>query len=500
MLDQSKNSKQLDVSIVIVSFNTRSLTRQCLESIQHHAKGIRHEVFVIDNASADGSADMVAAEFSWVHLIRMTKNKGFAGGNIPGMKKAMGRYVLLLNSDAFLAAGVLESTLSHLDQNPKIGILGCKLTNPDGSMQPSARMLPSPLNKFLHITGLAAHFPKSKFFGRVDYTWWNHAEPRSVGWVVGAFFMIRHETMQDIGVLDDRYFLYFEEIDYCLTARRAGWEVVFYPYARVVHLGGQSTVKVPGKVSAKGKQMISIRIASEFKYYRKMYGWLHVLASASIELLWNVLVYLKNATKRSSNSEFRMDEAKVIMGLIVNTLWKDQWGNGKERGSLNVFGNIRQDLKTYKGDWSCQGFWVMIIYRFGRWRYTIRNRFVRKPFSLAYKVFYKIVQILTGIELPCEVELGQNFRIDHFGEIIISGFASFGDNCVIRNGVTVGLRRVDEPAAPKVGNNVDIGAGAKLLGPIIVGDNVAIGANAVVLKDVPPNAIAVGIPARIKKR
>jgi len=165
-----------------------------------------------------------------------------------------------------------------------------------------------------------------------------------------------------------------------------------------------------------------------------------------------------------------------------------------------MFANIRQDLKTYKGDWSCQGFWAMIVYRFGKWRYTIANQFLRKPFSLIYKILYKIIQIVTGIELPCEVELGRNFRIDHFGEIIISGFASFGDNCVVRNGVTVGLRRVDEPAAPKVGNNVDIGTGAKLLGDITIGDNVIIGANAVVIKDVPLNSIAVGVPAHIIER
>ena len=162
-----------------------------------------------------------------------------------------------------------------------------------------------------------------------------------------------------------------------------------------------------------------------------------------------------------------------------------------------MFANLRNDLATYKGDWTRQGFWVMVVYRFGRWRYTLRSGLVRKPFSLLYKILYKTVQILTGIELPCEVELGRNFRIDHFGGIIISGFARFGDDCVVRDGVTVGLRRVDDPVAPRIGNNVDIGTGAKVLGGITVGDNVAIGANAVVLTDVPDNAVAVGIPARI---
>ena len=165
-----------------------------------------------------------------------------------------------------------------------------------------------------------------------------------------------------------------------------------------------------------------------------------------------------------------------------------------------MFANLKQDSKTYKGDWSCQGFWVMIVYRFGCWRYTLKSALLRKPFSLLYKILYKFIQVITGIELPCEVSVGKNFRIDHFGGIIISGFTSFGDNCVIRDGVTVGLRRVDDPVAPKIGHNVDIGTGAKVLGAITIGDNVVIGANAVVLEDVPSNSIAVGVPARIKTR
>ena len=164
---------------------------------------------------------------------------------------------------------------------------------------------------------------------------------------------------------------------------------------------------------------------------------------------------------------------------------------------MNLFQNIRSDLATYEGKWGSQGFWVMIVYRFGRWRYTIRNSLVRKPFSLLYKFLYKIVQILTGIELPCEVPVGRNFRIDHFGDIIISGYASFGDNCIIRNGVTVGLKNISEKAAPSFGNNVNIGTGAKILGNITIGNNVDIGANAVVLTSVPDNSIAVGIPAKI---
>ena len=165
-----------------------------------------------------------------------------------------------------------------------------------------------------------------------------------------------------------------------------------------------------------------------------------------------------------------------------------------------MFENIRDDLRAYGGRWSAQGFWVMVVYRFGRWRYGLRPGLLRKFCSMVYLVLYKFVQILTGIELPCEAEVGRNFVIDHFGGIVVSGFARFGDDCRIRNGVVVGLARTDDPCAPVIGNNVDIGAGAKVLGRIRVGNNVLIGANAVVTRDVPDNSIAVGVPAVIKPR
>jgi serine O-acetyltransferase len=165
-----------------------------------------------------------------------------------------------------------------------------------------------------------------------------------------------------------------------------------------------------------------------------------------------------------------------------------------------MFENIRQDFNAHGRDIGSQGFWAMLAYRFGRWRYGVRPAPLRKVLSLIYKVWFKLVQITTGIALPCEVQIGKNFVIDHFGGIVISGYAKFGDNCRIRNDVVVGLRNVEEPAAPVFGNNVDIGTGARILGPIMIGDNVHIGANAVVIHDVPSNSIAVGVPAVIKPK
>lgn len=175
-------------------------------------------------------------------------------------------------------------------------------------------------------------------------------------------------------------------------------------------------------------------------------------------------------------------------------------GSARRDPGKSMFENIREDIRMHEGKWSGQGLWVMLPYRFGCWRYSVRPALLRKPLSLAYRIMKTLSQILTGIDLPCEVQVGRRFRIEHFGGIIISGDTVLGDDVVIRNGVTIGLKRRDDPGSPVIGNRVDIGAGAKLLGKIRIGDDVMIGANAVVITDVPSNSIAVGIPARIIPR
>jgi serine O-acetyltransferase len=163
-----------------------------------------------------------------------------------------------------------------------------------------------------------------------------------------------------------------------------------------------------------------------------------------------------------------------------------------------MFENLREDWRTYNGDIQRQGLWVMAVYRLGRWRYGIRSRALRIPFSFVYRGLKVLSQIMTGIELPAETKVGHRFLIEHFGGIIISGDAVFGDDCIIRNNVTVGLRRTGVQGAPHLGDRVDVGVGAVLLGPIKIGNDVSIGANAVVLVDVPDNCIAVGVPAVVK--
>jgi len=165
-----------------------------------------------------------------------------------------------------------------------------------------------------------------------------------------------------------------------------------------------------------------------------------------------------------------------------------------------VFESFREDIRTYEGNWLSPGLWVMAVYRFGQWRYQIRWGLIRKPLSFLYKLFFAIVQAVTGTELPCEAKVGRRLRIDHSQGIVISGDACLGDDVILRNGVTIGLRRAGVRGSPIIGNRVDIGAGAKVLGTITIGDDVGIGANAVVLCDVPSNSVAVGVPACVRRK
>lgn len=165
---------------------------------------------------------------------------------------------------------------------------------------------------------------------------------------------------------------------------------------------------------------------------------------------------------------------------------------------LGLLAQLGEAYRTHGG--CCPGFWALAVHRFGQWRYRIRPRWLRAPFYVAYRVAFTLVQVATGIELPCEVVCGRRLRIEHHSGIIINGTARFGDDCVLRNGVTVGVRHTNVPGAPVFGDRVDVGAGAAVLGPIRIGDDVAIGANAVVITDVPDHSLAVGVPARIVPR
>ena len=279
-----------DATVVVVSFNTRDILRNCLASLDR-AQGKRDiEVIVVDNASRDGSADMVAAEFPAVRLVRSAVNLGFAAGNNAAFDRARGRHVILLNPDTLLDRAALERAISHMDDCPTVGMAGGRLLGRDGSDEPAARLFPSVFNDFLALSGLAARFPRSRLFGRFDRTWAPIAQAADVDWVPGAFAIIRREVLEQIGHFDERFFLYYEEVDLCRRIKAAGWRIRYWPDIVVHHWGGESSKTVTDHaLSTSGSQLVLWRMRSALLYYRKQHGRLAAWAAARLEIGWHAL-------------------------------------------------------------------------------------------------------------------------------------------------------------------------------------------------------------------
>ena len=188
-----------DVSVIILSYNVKELLGKCLNTLIKESKRVNCEVIVVENGSKDGSGDFVESNFPTVRLIRSQINTGFSGGNNIGFRNAKGRYFVLLNADAFIHPGTLDKAIEKMDKDPRIGLGGARLIGPDGAWQPSARLFPSFLNNFLHLSGLAAKYPHSKFFGRPDRTWASPDKSAMVDWVPAAFSIIRPEVLEKVG-------------------------------------------------------------------------------------------------------------------------------------------------------------------------------------------------------------------------------------------------------------------------------------------------------------
>ncbi len=308
-----------DVSVVIVSFNTRDLLRECLHALAREAGGVTYETLVVDSASRDGSAEMIECEFPDVRLFRSTVNLGFAGGNNVAFPKCRGRYVVLLNSDAFLTPGALERSVRHMDANPRVGLGGARLVGRDGSWQPSARMFPSLLNDFLILSGLSGRFPKSRFFGRADRTWASPMDESEVDWVPGAFSIIRRSALERVGYFDGRFFLYYEEVDLCRRFKNRQYQVHYWPDVVVIHLGGESSKTLQNlTMSSAGAQLTLWRMRSALLYYRKHHGWQAWLTKQG-ESVWHAL----RARKNSGSSKA---EESVETVRLMDRAWKDTRG------------------------------------------------------------------------------------------------------------------------------------------------------------------------------
>ncbi|MGB6836287.1 MAG: glycosyltransferase family 2 protein [Dehalococcoidia bacterium] len=285
----------MDVSVVIVSFNSRNYLRPCLRSVLEHTQGVEYEVIVVDNASSDGSAEMVAGEFPQVTLLRRADNAGFAAANNEGIRAARGEAILLLNPDAEFTGNVLPPMHRYLGAHPGVGVLGPKLLDEDGSLQLSCRRFPGFATALFNRYSLATRLlPKNPFSTRYLMTDFDHKGIADVDWVSGACMMLPRQAFDRIGLLDERYFMYIEDVDLCQRAHRAGYKVVYFPEVAVLHHIGRSSSTLPSR-------SIIERHRSMWHYYKKYQGGnllLDVPTAAGIGLRCALLLAL-NGVKRA---------------------------------------------------------------------------------------------------------------------------------------------------------------------------------------------------------
>ena len=232
----------MDLSIIIVNYNVRDYLAECLRSLAPACRTLQAETIVVDNASVDGSAGMVRQRFPEVHVIANDRNRGFGQAVNQGLAAAAGRAIVMLNPDTLVQADTFTTMLDWLRDHPRCGMAGCMLLNADGSFQLACRRsIPTPWSALAKLSGLSRLFPGSRRWSEYNLTWLDQNRATQVEAISGAFMMVRREIVDSVGPLDERFFMYGEDLDWCLRVRQAGWTVDYVPYTRIIHYKGAST-------------------------------------------------------------------------------------------------------------------------------------------------------------------------------------------------------------------------------------------------------------------
>lgn len=251
----------MTISVVIVSWNVKRLLLECLRSLEAESGGHELEVFVVDNASTDGGPAEVLRAFPEVRVIQNTKNVGFAAANNQGLRLAGGEFVLLLNPDTLMLSGSLLALVEFLQAHPQIGAVGPLVLNPDGSLQHSC----SPFPALQREAARLFHLPGVRSDGYYSMEAWNQNLPRPIDVLLGACILFRRTALDQVGMMDEGFFMYSEEVDLCWRLAKAGWQSYWVPGARIIHYGGQSTQQVAG-------EMFLRLYEGKLKFFRKHQG------------------------------------------------------------------------------------------------------------------------------------------------------------------------------------------------------------------------------------
>jgi GT2 family glycosyltransferase len=302
----------MDISVVIVGWNAKHYLELCLQSLKEAPPSRSMEIIVVDNASTDGSAEMIEARFPQVKLIRSEENLGFSRGNNLGIRQCQGRYIALINPDVIVFPGCLDALTDFLDQNPKVGDVGPRVLNPDMTLQSTCRRFPTLWNNFCSASGLTTAFKNSKYFAGEHMFYFPHDRVLTVDVLVGCFSMIRREAFDAVGLLDENLFMYGDDVDWCRRARKAGWQVVFFPGAQAIHDRGKITAPYPVRFAVAQQRSV-------LYYWSKHHSIFGVVGIRSIIFFHHLLRYAFAVLSGLAHPERRTqtDVRKEVSGACL---------------------------------------------------------------------------------------------------------------------------------------------------------------------------------------
>lgn len=315
------SEKPIDLSIIVIALNVRELLEECFTAVRKSTDNLSKEMIYVDNGSHDGSVDMIREKFPEVIILESPVNLGFSRANNLGYTKAQGKYVLLLNSDAFINPETLQKTYDFMEKNPDCGALGCRLVGKDGQLQPSARYFPTPWRMFLDNLGKTN--PSISFLRGVDDMQQDHNRILECDWVPGCYLLTRKKIIDDLGfLLRHELFLYYDDPDICLRIKRKGWKIIFYP-EQIIHLGGGTTKKM-AKLTEKGKFIASLYLEAENVYFRHNYNLFYVLSNYFFIVLFVAIKSFRRILLFKSPEDVR--ETWGYVALASSVLFKTRFG------------------------------------------------------------------------------------------------------------------------------------------------------------------------------
>lgn len=309
---------QIDLSIIVVACSVKELIEECFTAVKNSNDHLNKEIIYVDNGSTDGTVEMVKDKFPDTIIIESPTNLGFIRANNLGYPKARGKYVLMLNSDAFVGKDSLQDSYDFMEQHPDCGVLGCRLIIRDGTMQPSARYFPTPWNIFLSQIGMVNN--NLSLLQGIDNMEQDHTRIFECDWVPGCYLFTRKVIVDELEFfLREDFFMYFDDADLCLRIKRKGWKVYFYPND-VIHLGGVNSAKLT-EITEKGKFTEKYNLESEFLYFRKNHNLFYVIADFFLVVLLALLRSVKKVLFLKKDLTFKKIWGRVALAyqILMNT-------------------------------------------------------------------------------------------------------------------------------------------------------------------------------------